>query len=114
MALLVTSVRRAACDLARRSGRRVAREERASEVSEEGRAVFQRPLEGEERRAAIEGALQRIPPEQREVLVLKIWGELTFDQIARELELSPNTVASRYRYALAALRRELASADCHG
>ena len=35
-------------------------------------------------------------------------------QKQRELRLSPNTAASRYRYALAALRNELAAADCHG
>ncbi|MSU49894.1 MAG: sigma-70 family RNA polymerase sigma factor [Opitutus sp.] len=114
MALLVTSVRRAAFDLARRDGRRVVREDHAADRPEERVAVFQTSLEDDERRTAIEGALQRIPPEQREVLVLKIWGELTFDQIATELGLSPNTAASRYRYALAALRQELTSADCHG
>ncbi len=114
MALLVTSVRRAAFDLARRDGRRTAREERATGGPEETVAHFQIPLEGDERRAAIEEAMHRIPVEQREVLVLKIWGELTFDQIAAELALSPNTAASRYRYALAALRHELTAADCHG
>jgi RNA polymerase sigma-70 factor (ECF subfamily) len=114
MALMVTSVRRAAFDLARREGRRVVREERASDGARDEVAVFCTSLEVDERRAAIEDALQRIPPEQREVLVLKIWGELTFEQIAAELELSPNTAASRYRYALAALRQELTAADCHG
>lgn len=113
MALLVTSVRRAAFDLARRDDRRTAREERSSGGLDDT-ALFQMPIEGDERRAAIEEALQRIPPEQREVLVLKIWGELTFEQIATELDASPNTVASRYRYGLTALRRELVSADCHG
>jgi RNA polymerase sigma-70 factor (ECF subfamily) len=114
MALLVTSVRRAAFDLARRNGRRAAREEQTIETVEVTRSAFQSNIEGDERRAAIEGALRRIPGEQREVLVLKIWGELTFEQIGRELGLSPNTAASRYRYALAALRQELAAADCHG
>jgi RNA polymerase sigma-70 factor (ECF subfamily) len=112
MALLVTSVRRAAFDLARREGRRAAREERAGWVDAE--SFFHASLDGDERRTAIENALRRIPVEQREVLVLKIWGELTFEQIAAELELSPNTAASRYRYALAALRKELTVADCHG
>ena len=114
MALLVTSVRRAAFDLARRDGRRSAREERAGDDCERDAPLFRTSLESDERRAAIEDALQRIPCEQREVLVLKIWGELTFEQIARELELSPNTAASRYRYALSALRKELTAADCHG
>ena len=114
MALLVTSLRRAAFDLARRDGRRSAREERAQMGGDEPVSWFQAPIERDERRIAIEEAMQRIPPEQREVLVLKIWGELTFEQIAAELGLSPNTAASRYRYALAALRQELIAADCHG
>jgi RNA polymerase sigma-70 factor, ECF subfamily len=114
MALLVTSLRRAAFDLARRNGRRIAREELAACGVEERVATFRSPLENDERRIAIEEALQRIPADQREVLVLKLWAELTFDQIASELGISPNTAASRYRYALAALRRELSSADCHG
>lgn len=112
MALLVTSVRRAALDLARRNGRRAVREEQV--VLDATDSAFHASLDGDERRTAIEGALRRIPAEQREVLVLKIWGELTFEQIAAALELSPNTVASRYRYALAALRKELTAADCHG
>jgi RNA polymerase sigma-70 factor (ECF subfamily) len=114
MALLVTSIRRAAIDLGRTAERRSAREERARDAAMEPVAIFQSSLEEDERRAAIEEALQRIPPEQREVLVLKIFGELTFEQIAAALALSPNTAASRYRYALAALRRELTPAHCRG
>lgn len=49
-------------------------------------------------------ALGELPEDQREVLVLHVWGELTFAQLAEVLGLSPNTAASRYRYALAKLR----------
>src|SRR4051812_34579084 len=114
MALLVTSVRRAALDLARRDGRRSAREERAGAEAGFPAVSFSCAFEADDRRAAVEDALQRLPAEQREVLVLKIWGELTFEQVAAALELSPNTAASRYRYALAALRQQLTAADCHG
>jgi RNA polymerase sigma-70 factor (ECF subfamily) len=114
MALLVTSVRRAAIDLARRETRRVAREDFTAGGIEDNVPVFQTPLEGDDRRGAIETSLRQLPPDQREVLVLKIWGELTFEQIGAQLEISPNTAASRYRYALVALRKELISADCHG
>lgn len=113
MALMVTSVRRAALDLARREGRRTVRDGLAGQA-EDPVCAFECTLDGQERRAAVEEAVARLPPEQREVLVLKIWGELTFEQIAASLELSPNTVASRYRYALNSLRHELAAADCHG
>ena len=53
---------------------------------------------------AVMKCLQRLPGEQREVIVLKIWSEHTFEQIAELLELSPNTVAGRYRYGLDKLR----------
>jgi RNA polymerase sigma-70 factor, ECF subfamily len=49
-------------------------------------------------------ALGALPDDQREVIVLHIWGELTFSQISELLGISSNTVASRYRYALAKLR----------
>jgi len=49
-------------------------------------------------------ALEALSSDQRQVMVLHIWGELTFSQISDLLDLSSNTVASRYRYALAKLR----------
>jgi RNA polymerase sigma-70 factor, ECF subfamily len=52
-------------------------------------------------------ALAALPDDQRQIVVLHIWGELTFSQIADLLELSPNTAASRYRYALDKLRESL-------
>ena len=41
---------------------------------------------------------------QREVVVMKIWGGLTFEKISEVLDTSKNTVASRYRYALQAMK----------
>jgi RNA polymerase sigma factor (sigma-70 family) len=49
-------------------------------------------------------ALNELPRDQREVMVLHVWGDLTFSQIADLLNTSSNTVASRYRYALGKLR----------
>jgi len=105
--LLLTSVRRAACDRARGATRRTAREEQVAGDELEGGALFEPQREGDDRRAEIEAALRCLPVEQREVLVLKIWGELTFEEIARQLDIPANTAASRYRYALAGLRKEL-------
>jgi len=48
--------------------------------------------------------LARLPAEQRETIVLKLWHEYTFDEIGKLLEISPNTVAGRYRYGLEKLR----------
>ncbi len=52
-------------------------------------------------------ALAALPEDQREVTILHIWGELTFSQIAEVLEISSNTAASRYRYALVKLREAM-------
>ncbi len=104
--LLFTFVRRLAVDEARRSERRRVREERAAQEADSG-PWFEGPLEAEERRLTVEAALRRLPQTQREVLVLKLWAGLTFDQIGRTLEISPNTAASRYRYALGQLREVL-------
>jgi RNA polymerase sigma-70 factor, ECF subfamily len=48
--------------------------------------------------------LSRLPVEQREVIVLKIWHEYTFEEIGELLEVSPNTAAGRYRYGLQKLK----------
>jgi RNA polymerase sigma-70 factor (ECF subfamily) len=55
----------------------------------------------------LEQALNSLPPEQREVIALKVDGGLTFAQVAEILQVNPNTAASRYRYALEKLRRAL-------
>jgi RNA polymerase sigma-70 factor (ECF subfamily) len=55
----------------------------------------------------LERALRTLPAEQREVVALKIDGGLTFAEIAVVLGISPNTAASRYRYALEKLRAAL-------
>jgi RNA polymerase sigma-70 factor (ECF subfamily) len=49
-------------------------------------------------------ALTRLPPVQREIVVLKVYKEKTFREIAEMLDLPLNTVASRYRYGLEKLR----------
>jgi RNA polymerase sigma-70 factor (ECF subfamily) len=48
--------------------------------------------------------LEKLPPNQRETIVLKIWHEHTFEEIGQLLGLPPNTVAGRYRYGLQKLR----------
>ena len=58
-------------------------------------------------REQIQTAVKRLPSEQAEVVVLKIWEEMTFAEIAEVLGESPNTAASRYRYALEKLSRTL-------
>jgi RNA polymerase sigma-70 factor (ECF subfamily) len=58
-----------------------------------------------ERRAM--SALATLPAEQREVIVLKVWHGCTFEEIGGLLEISPNTVAGRYRYGLQKIKNQI-------
>jgi len=69
--------------------------------------LFQDPgddLDVRETVEAVAAALQQLPDELREVIELKIYGGLTFREIAEFLKLPQGTVATRYRTALARLK----------
>lgn len=59
-------------------------------ISEESMRVFE--------------AMARLPAEQREVITLHVHGQMKFRQIAEQLDISINTVQSRYRYGIEKLR----------
>lgn len=101
--LLYATVRTVALDLLRKDARRARREATASEDMEQTIEPQFDFDDGSQRELA--AAIDRLPVEQREVLVMKIWNELTFAEIAAALTISQNTAASRYRYALAALKK---------
>jgi len=109
-AYLYACVRAAAMDLGRGRRRRETRERNSARGE---MLVFEQPLEKVERQARIEAVLAQLPGDQREVVVMKIWGELTFAQIGAALGVSLNTAASRYRLALARMAAELAEEVAH-
>ena len=105
-AFLYTCVRRLAVDYTRSLQRRRNREQLVSQHQDET-CLFESPVERDERRQQIENALMELTTEQREVIVMKIWGGLTFPAIAQVTGVSANTAASRYRYAMVALKQYL-------
>ena len=56
---------------------------------------------------SLEEAISRLPRFQREVVMMKVFGGLTFEEIAEVMETSVNTAASRYRYAKEKLKKVL-------
>jgi RNA polymerase sigma-70 factor (ECF subfamily) len=58
-------------------------------------------------RPRLEAALAALPEEQREVFLLREYAGLPFQEIGRVTGVSENTVKSRMRYSLEALRRQL-------
>ena len=102
--LVYTTIRRRAIDLARKTDRRIAREEAAAEESDT--CWFDDTIEQKEIARVIDRAIKKMPEKFREVVILKIWSELTFAQIAEALDIPLNTAASRYRYGLEILKRD--------
>ena len=118
MPFLYTQIRREAIDLGRRNDRRKRRED----IVVEDRALQDGPDEDwfecagydDERRVLLEAALKGLPGKFSEVILMKIWGGQTFAEIGDILEISMNTVASRYRYGIDALKKKLSGARFRG
>jgi RNA polymerase sigma-70 factor (ECF subfamily) len=103
MAVVFSTIHRRAIDQARSEDRRAARE---FKIVESGPQVwFDNDVETREQSQLIQSAMKQLPDIYREVVTLKVWGELTFAEIAGMLAIPQNTAASRYRYGLEQLRK---------
>ena len=81
--------------------------ERLTEVVVDTNATPDQHVQALEIRHRLELAVEKLPPKQREVFVLRQMIDLSFKDIAGIVNASENTVKSRMRYALASLRLEL-------
>lgn len=103
-ALVFATIRRRAIDLGRSTDRRSTREQRAMADLDDW---FVTDFTEEDTRRFLKDALAALPDPQREVLMLRIWGDLSFPAIANMTKVTVATATSRYRYALARLRSSL-------
>jgi RNA polymerase sigma factor (sigma-70 family) len=103
-AWLYRVVRNGAISAARRDARRQRHEQSAvTQIRMRFEADGESPLDAE----LAAQALQALPDEKREVVVARIWGGLTFEEIAEFAEISSSEAHRRYEAALAALRKSL-------
>lgn len=99
-AMLFTLTRNLALDVLRRRGR----EEKALDALQQQTPRWFQPADIESGEQ-LTHALAALPEEQRSVVHLHVWEDLSFREIA-ELPGAPlQTIASRYRYALDKLRQ---------
>ena len=56
---------------------------------------------------AIEETLSELPPEQRDVFIANEFEDLSFNEISKKTGVGVNTLISRKRYAVLALREKL-------
>ena len=119
MPYLYTAIRRLAIDLSRKDDRRKRRENNVFLDGEVAQSSindpwFENESSDDETRNQLEESLKELPPKFSEVITMKIWGERTFAEIGEILGISQNTAASRYRYGLEALKRNLSQARRRG
>ena len=62
-------------------------------------------------RLALEPAFEGLTPDQRIIVVLRFWRDLSLEQIAERLAIPIGTVKSRLHYALQSLRKAIESSE---
>lgn len=103
-AMVFATIRRRAIDLGRSIDRRQRREE---EVANNQTGWFHPTFGDTDLHDHMTRVIAKLPPDLREVLILRIWGDMTFPAIAQMTEIPVATATSRYRYAIERLRENL-------
>ena len=103
VAWLYRVVRNGALDAAKMARRRHQRESAAARPD---RWFVEPEVDGLDAETAV-AALQRLVPEQREVIVARHWGGLSFEQIAEVVGCSASTAFRRYSAGVEDLRKQL-------
>jgi RNA polymerase sigma-70 factor (ECF subfamily) len=103
VAWLYRVVRNGALDAGKKTRRRQRRE---AAVARPARWFVEAEVEGLDAETAV-AALGRLPAEQREVIVARLWGGLSFEQIGTAAGCSASTAFRRYSAGIESLRQEL-------
>lgn len=102
--LVFATIRRRAIDLSRRTDSRQRREDAVSRGDD---SWFDANVGDAETARLLEEGVKALPMKYGEVVTLRIWGELTFGEIAAALKIPLFTAASRYRIGIVRLRKRL-------
>lgn len=66
-----------------------------------------------EKESLVRAAIDKLPPEQRQVLILRHYGDISFKEIAKMTDVSINTALGRMRYAITNMRKAMANTSFH-
>lgn len=112
VAYLYRTVRNTAMNHHRSTARRRQHEDTAASQPSRREPMFADPAahaEQAELSEQVAAALDTLPIEQREAVVMRLWGQLSFDAIGEATDTPPRTAQSRYRYGIDALRKSVPS-----
>jgi RNA polymerase sigma-70 factor (ECF subfamily) len=90
-----------------RAARRIPQDELSDQIADRGLSAAER-LHDAERSARVRHAVARLPEKQRATLILKIYQDLTHEEVARILGSTVGTVKANLFHALANLKKLLA------
>lgn len=105
--LVYSTIRFCGLNLHRSEKRRRKREESIVYLHDFKDTWLDPVMEDDEEALVMREAVRKLSDKLREVVVMKFWSGLTFQQISEALAISPNTAASRYRYAMEQLANSL-------
>ena len=111
VAWLYTTTKRRAMNIARAEQRRVHHQ---SLAAEERATWFERPTFDSRRSMLgprVAEGLERMESAEREILVARTWGGLSYEQLGKLVDCSTSAAHRRYVAALTSLRRLLEEAD---
>jgi RNA polymerase sigma factor (sigma-70 family) len=103
VAWLYRVVRNRAIDVGKADRRRLRRETAAAKPV---RWFAEAEVDGLDANSAVQ-ALQTLPPEQREVIVARLWSGMTLEQVASALDCSVSSAHRRFAAGIALLRERL-------
>ena len=109
VAWLYRAVKFRAMNLHRSERRRQQREQIAADQRE---PFFVQDPTNDIDASAVESALDRLADCNREIVVARIWGELSFEQIADLTNLSSSSVHRHYRASLKEMKQYLDDSNC--
>lgn len=107
VAYVFSAVRNAAINQVRRAPRETEAADDHPVLFDLHRADPRQQMIDRERQVMIAGAVEQLSSELREVVILRIYGNLRFAQIAQIVDAPLATVATRYRRALERLKTRL-------
>ena len=105
--LAFSVLRYVAMDAGRKKGRQKKRDDKVIQFHDYDDHWLDPSMEEDEDALLLRQAVENLSDKLREVVSLKIWSGLTFAQVGEVLKISHNTAASRYRYALELLQKEV-------
>lgn len=81
------------------------------DVISDGNLNVESKMIREQIHSKVKSLIKDLPSDQREVLIFRLYHELSFKEIAEKTDVSINTVLGRMRYALINLRKIIAKRD---